>query len=96
MILYIIGKENSDDSDNGIYYAMIDWFIMGIQKGCRKSEWSQDKTELNRTKGVHKSIDGSITVFTMNDLQFKGKNSNHLHVVGKRSRSVFVELTWCF
>ena len=96
MILYIIKKSKEEDNDNGIYHAMADWLIMGIQTGCRKSEWSQDKTELNKTKDVHKNIDGSTTAFTANDFQFKGKNSNHLHVVGKRSRPALVELTWRF
>ena len=32
----------------------------------------------------------------MNDFQFKGMNNNHLHVVGKRSRSALIELTWSF
>ena len=73
---------------------MADWLIMGVQTRCRKSEWSQDKTELNKTKGVHKNIDGSAIVFTMNDFQFKDNNSNHLHVIGKWSRPALVELTW--
>ena len=69
---------------------------MGIQTGCRKSEWSQDKTELNKIKYVNKNIDGSTIAFTTNDFQLKGKNSNHLHVVGKRSIPTLVELTWRF
>ena len=83
MLLYIIDKANDEDSDNSIYHAMADWLIMGIQTGCRKSEWLQDKTELNKTKDLHKNIDGLPTTFTMNDFQFKGKNSNNLHVVCK-------------
>ena len=86
MILYIIDKAKNEDNDNGIYHEMDDWLIMGIQTGCRKSEWSQDKTELNKIKDVHKNIDGSTTTFIANDFQFKRKNNNHLHVVGKRSR----------
>ena len=83
MILYIIDKENDEDSDNSIYHAMADWIIMCIQKGCRKSEWLQDKTELNKTKDLHKNIDGLATIFTMNDFQCKGKNSNNLYLVCK-------------
>ena len=93
MILYIIDKAKNEDNDNGIYHEMDDWLIMGIQTGCRKSEWSQDKTELNKIKDVHKNIDGSTTEFTENDFQFKRKNNNHLHVVGKRSRPALVEIT---
>ena len=33
-----------------MYRAMTDWFIMNIQTGCIKSEWSQDKTVLNKIK----------------------------------------------
>ena len=93
MILYIIDKAKNEDNDNGIYHEMDDWLIMGIQTGCRKSEWSQDKTELNKTKDVHKNIDGSTTAFTANDFQFKGKNNNHLYVVGKRSIPALVEIS---
>ena len=89
MILYIIDKLNQKDKEYGIY----NWLIMVIQTGYRTIEWSSDKTELNRTKDVHKNIDGSDTVFTMDNFQFKGNNSNHLHVVNKRSRQVFIELT---
>ena len=92
MVLYIIDKSNQEDKENGIYNAMTDWLIMVIQAGYKKIEWSPDKTELNRTKDVHKNIDGSDTVSTINNFQFKGNNSNYLHVVNKRYRQVFIEL----
>ena len=55
MILHIINKVNDKDNDNGIYHAMTHWLIMGIQTGCRKSKWSQDKTKLNKIKYLHKT-----------------------------------------
>ena len=67
---------------------MANWFIMNIQTGCIKSEWSQDKTDLNKIKNVHKNIDGSSTTFAMNYIQSKGKNINPLRLVGKRSRYI--------
>ena len=43
-IIYYIEEANNKGNFMKIYHA---WIMMSTQKGCRKIQWTQNKTELN-------------------------------------------------
>ena len=51
--------------------ALVDWFIIGMQTGMRKSEWYQDRYNLEKTKHINLNRDGSVSIFILEDFTFE-------------------------
>ena len=47
----------SNDHCDSLNLSLLDWFILGIYVGPRKSEWCQDKFDLARSKTYARNID---------------------------------------
>ena len=78
--------------------SVIDWFILGMHTGMRKSEWCQDCYLLKKTQQVIPNRDGSPSAFTLDDFIFQGPrsqridNSRHSTI----SNEKIVQLCWHF
>ena len=80
MVEYIIskGKSLSEENHDNIYSVMADWLVLHEQTGCRRNEWAQDRTYLEKHKDVQRNVDGSPAAFIMKDFEFRGMNNKRL------------------
>jgi len=54
---------------NSFQSAILDWSILGILAGFRKSEWIQDTFDFRKTSDFKRNVDGTVTAFIANDFQ---------------------------
>jgi hypothetical protein len=75
--------------------VLCDWYAVGINAGCRRSEWAQEAS-----RPIKLSPDGKGPLsFTRNDIQFFDANMHSLAtlaVASGRLFPAFVRLRWCF
>ena len=74
MVNFLIKKPAALNIPDGKCAVMTEWFIIGIQVGFHRMEWSQDATKLAQTKSHQYNIDGSAAAFIILDFQFRGSN----------------------
>ena len=96
MLQYLIDLAKRDKYQDSITNAVVDWIVMGMYAGFRKSESFQDQS--NVTKGLfEKAIDGSAKAFTIDDFSFR-KGETRLHRTSDepidRSETDLVYLQW--
>ena len=78
MVTFLIKKSAALNLPDGKYAVMTDWFILALQAGFRRMEWSQDATKLATTKSFQCNIDGSPSAFIQSDFEFRGPNGRRL------------------
>ena len=54
---------------------MGNWLILGEQAGCRRLEWTQECTHLNKYNTYQRNIDGPSAAFILDDFEFRGSNN---------------------
>ena len=54
---------------------MDDLLILGEHAGCRRLEWTQECSHLNKYKIYQRNIDGTSTAFILDDFEFRGSNN---------------------
>ena len=75
MIEFIVTKGKTYKDQDNIYSSMGDWLILGEQAGCRRLEWAQECSHLNKYKTYQRNIDGTSTAFILDDFEFRGSNN---------------------
>ena len=67
---------NSIDTtyNDSLEASLIDWFILGMYTGMRKSEWCQDRYLLQKNGQVLLNRDHSPSAFILDDFQFEQAN----------------------
>ena len=78
MVNFLIKKSAALNLPDGKYAVMTDWFILALQTGFLRMEWSWDATKLATTKSFQCNIDGSSSAFIQSDFQFRGPNGHRL------------------
>jgi hypothetical protein len=83
------------DHPDSLDCTLRDWFAVGINAGCRRSEWAQDAH-----KPIKLSPDGNNPLaFTRNDVFFLDENFRHLpkeQIFSRDFRPRYVRLRWRF
>ena len=98
MVQFLIKKAAALNLPDGLYAVMVYWFIITLQAGFRRMEWSQDATLLATTHSYQRNINGSSAAFIQSDFSFRGPNdrsfspSNTLNLVDIE----IVRLKWRF
>ena len=95
MVNFLIKKYAALNLPDGKYAVMIDWFILALQTGFLRMEWSWDATKLATTKSFQCNIDGSSSAFIQSDFQFRVPNGRRLvHYPSLHIETV--NITWSF
>jgi len=85
------------DHPDSLKVALIDWFVLAIYAGPRKSEWCQDASNLRKHQTFAKNIDGSCQAFTLEDLEFFGDGNKKIHIKNINSHNVCAaKIRWRF
>ena len=96
MIEFIVTKGKTYKDQDNIYSSMGDWLIIGEQAGCRRLEWAQECSHLNKYKTYQRNIDGTSTAFILDDFEFRGSNNVRIdnHNDEEVMNSETVHLKW--
>ena len=78
--------------------SVLDWFILGMQTGMRKSEWCQDRYLLKKKQQVILNRDGSPSAFILDDFTFQGPRGQRIDNSRNAtiSNAKFVQIRWRF
>lgn len=67
----------TESATDSIIPVLFNWFGVGLQTGCRLSEWAQERGR-SSTHQAQRDIFNDVRAFHLRDLQFYGNNRQHL------------------
>ena len=82
IIEFILTKGKAYKDQDNIYSYIDDWLILGKQAGCRRLEWAQECSNLNKYNTYQRNIDGTAAAFILDDFEIRESNNvridNHI------------------
>jgi hypothetical protein len=88
-MIYHQQRKCSVTTPHSVDQVMYDFEVVGIFAGIRLGEWAQSD-HVRRLDQIRRNIDGTPTAFTIEDLEFFGKNKRRMSLEDALQRPDFV------